>query len=96
MSKELVEAIEGYENYISANGITEEAIEAYVLAAETAMTKEKDKKYGLKVTARANDNIIEALEYKDKWYFIIGVQYHPELDDDKIFKYFINEVTKRV
>lgn len=49
-----------------------------------------------KVTARANDNIIEALEYKDKSYFIIGVQYHPELDDDKIFKYFINEVTKRV
>lgn len=49
-----------------------------------------------KVTARANDNIIETLEYKDKSYFIIGVQYHPELDDDKIFKYFINEVTKRV
>lgn len=49
-----------------------------------------------KVTARANDNIIEALEYKDKSYFIIGVQYHPELDDDKIFKYFINEVKKRV
>ena len=57
MSKELVEAIEGYENYISANGITEEAIEAYVLAAETAMTKEKDKKYGLKVTARAKELI---------------------------------------
>lgn len=49
-----------------------------------------------KVTARADDNIIEALEYKDKSYFIMGVQYHPELDDDKIFKYFINEVTKRV
>lgn len=57
MSKELVEAIEGYENYISANGITEEAIEAYVLAAETAMIKEKDKKYGLKVTARAKELI---------------------------------------
>ena len=57
MSKELVEAIEGYENYISANGITEESIVAYVLAAETAMTKEKDKKYGLKVTARAKELI---------------------------------------
>ena len=42
MSKELIEAIESYENYISANGITEEAISAYVLAAETAINKDKD------------------------------------------------------
>ena len=40
-----------------------------------------------KVSARAKDNIIESLEYKDKSHFILGVQYHPELDDDKIFKY---------
>lgn len=48
-----------------------------------------------KVSARAKDNIIESLEYKDKSHFILGVQYHPELDDDKIFKYFIKEVLKR-
>ena len=48
-----------------------------------------------KVSARASDNIIEALEYRDNYHFIIGVQYHPELNDEKIFKYYINEVKKR-
>ena len=57
MSKELIEAIQSYENYISANGITEEAISAYILAAETAINKEKDKEYGFKVTARAKELI---------------------------------------
>ena len=57
MSKELIEAIESYENYISANGITEEAISAFILAAETAINKEKDKEYGFKVTARAKELI---------------------------------------
>ena len=57
MSKELIEAIQSYENYISANGITEEAISAYVLAAETAINKEKDKEYGFKITARAKELI---------------------------------------
>ena len=63
MSKELIEAIESYENYISANGITEEAISAYVLAAETAINKEKDKEYGFKVTARAKE-LIESFVLK--------------------------------
>lgn len=48
------------------------------------------------VSAKATDNVIEALEYKDKNYFIVGVQYHPELDDKLIFERFINEVEKRV
>ena len=47
------------------------------------------------VSARADDNVIEALEYKDNNYFIVGVQYHPELDDKLIFERFINEVKKR-
>lgn len=63
LSKELIEAIESYENYISANGITEEAISAYVLAAETAINKEKDKEYGFKVTARAKE-LIESFVLK--------------------------------
>ena len=63
MSKELIEAIESYENYISANGITEEAISAYILAAETAINKEKDKEYGFKVTARAKE-LIESFVLK--------------------------------
>ena len=57
MSKELIEAIQSYENYISANGITEEAISAYVLAAETAINQEKDIQYGLKVSGRVKELI---------------------------------------
>lgn len=48
------------------------------------------------ISARADDNVIEALEYKDKKYFIVGVQYHPELNDKFIFERFIKEVEKRV
>ena len=90
MSKELVEAIEGYENYISANGITEEAIEAYVLAAETAINREKDLQYGLKVSERAKELIekfvfnatggsvweLEKYAYANKtWYDILEKYY---------------------
>ena len=57
MSKELTRTIEGYEKYINANGITEEVIEAYVLAVGTAIEKEKDVKYGLKLSARAKELI---------------------------------------
>ena len=63
LSKELIEAIESYENYISANGITEEAISAYILAAETAINQEKDKEYGFKITARAKE-LIESFVLK--------------------------------
>lgn len=48
------------------------------------------------ISAVSPDNIIEGLEYKDNNYFIIGVQYHPELDDKLIFERFISEVSKRV
>ena len=90
MSKELVEAIEGYENYISENGITEEAIEAYVLAAETAINREKDLQYGLKVSERAKELIekfvfnatggsvweLEKYAYANKtWYDILEKYY---------------------
>lgn len=47
------------------------------------------------VSAKASDGVIEALEYKDNNYFIVGVQYHPELDDKIIFTRFIDEVKKR-
>ena len=48
------------------------------------------------ISAVSPDNIIEGLEYKDNNYFIIGVQYHPELDDKVLFKRFISEVKIRV
>ena len=90
MSKELIEAIESYENYISANGITEEAISAYVLAAETAINKEKDIQYGLKVSGRVKELIekfvlnatggsvweLEKYAYANKtWYDILEQNY---------------------
>lgn len=40
--------------------------------------------------------IVEAIEYKDKNYFIVGVHFHPEWDDDKsLFERLIEEGEKR-
>ena len=48
------------------------------------------------VTAYADDNVIEGLEYKDKEYFIVGVQFHPEiLPNNPLIKRFIEEAKKR-
>ena len=52
-SIELQNAINDYENFISAHGISEEVINAYVQAAQVAFLSEKDIEYGLKVSARA-------------------------------------------
>ena len=56
-SQSLINAIQSYENYIKTHGITEDVISAYLLAAETALTKEKDLKYGLKVSSRVKEII---------------------------------------
>lgn len=41
------------------------------------------------------DGVLEAIEYKDKSLFMIGVQYHIELEENnKLFKIFIEEVIK--
>lgn len=52
------------------------------------------KKTSLDITAK-NKNIIEAIEDKNKLFFI-GVQYHPESinneDSDKLFNYFIGGI----
>lgn len=43
----------------------------------------------LKVSAEAQDGVIEAVEYKD---FVLGLQFHPEIEDNKIFfKWLINK-----
>ncbi|MBR6252409.1 MAG: homoserine O-succinyltransferase [Clostridia bacterium] len=48
------------------------------------------------VTATASDGVSECIEYKDKNYFIVGVHFHPEVEEDnKIFEFFMNEVNKR-
>jgi putative glutamine amidotransferase len=51
---------------------------------------------GLHATAYADDEIIEAVEYKDKQ-FVIGVQWHPERDFDsnkKLFEEFVAQAAK--
>ena len=59
-SQSLKDKIQGYENYILENGVDEDVINAYVMAAGIAITDEKDKKYGLKLSARVKE-LIEKL-----------------------------------
>lgn len=58
MSLELQNAVKNYENYIQANGIDEQVINAYVDASTVAIKTEKDIPYGLQITKRAK-KIIE-------------------------------------
>ena len=46
-SEGLLNTIQGYENYIKSNGIDENVIDAYIMAAETAISREKDIDFGL-------------------------------------------------
>ena len=48
-------------------------------------------------SATSPEGYIEALEYKDRDYFILGVQYHAELEEKNkvLFEMFIEEVKKR-
>lgn len=53
MSVELQMAVNDYENFISAHGISEDVLNAYVQAVKVALQTEKDREYGLKVSNRA-------------------------------------------
>lgn len=49
-----------------------------------------------KITAICDDNVVEAIEYNNKDYFIVGVCFHPEWDDDNLlFKRLVLEGEKR-
>lgn len=49
-----------------------------------------------KTTALAVDGVVEAIEYCNEGYFIVGVNFHPEWDEDKLlFKKLIEEGEKR-
>ncbi len=58
-SQSLISTVDSYENYIEKNGIGESAVDAYVEAVEVALLTEKDKEYGLKLSARAKELIFE-------------------------------------
>ena len=68
VSRELQEAVQSYENYIAANGIDEDVIDAYIMACGNAYSSDVD--YGKKVSARAKE-IIEQFIYNlvgaDSW-----------------------------
>ena len=70
-SEELKQTINGYENYILANGIDEGVVNAYYQATITAMLKEKDKTYALQLSKRAkeitNNFVFSKTEGMDIW-----------------------------
>lgn len=59
----------------------------------------KDVAKDYKVTARAKDGVVEAIEHQN-YPFLVGVQWHPEMlakkcdDTNKLFKYFIDKTKK--
>jgi len=59
------------------------------------VVKESGKQF--KVSATGEDGYIEALEYNNPNYFILGVQFHAELEstNDILFNRFIEETKKR-
>lgn len=52
-SKELIKAIDSYDKFIEQHGVTEEAIEAYVLGAQSAFAERKNTEYALGVAKKA-------------------------------------------
>lgn len=52
-SPELIKAVNGYQEHIKRHGLSEEAIDALIMAADTAINSEHDLEYGLKVSKLA-------------------------------------------
>lgn len=50
-----------------------------------------------KITGKSQDDIIEAIETVDEDHFMIGVQFHPELEEEntKLFKALINSIGEK-
>lgn len=58
-SKQLINAVNGYENYIQRKGIDEQVIDALLKACNVAIRTEKDVDYGLTITERTKALINE-------------------------------------
>ncbi len=43
------------------------------------------------ITAKASDGVVEAIEYDSKEHFILGVHFHPELEEDNLIFNRLNE-----
>ena len=60
LANALVDALKQYENYITANGIDENVIDAYCAAARVAWSDNRNKEFAIKVSGRAKE-LIETL-----------------------------------
>lgn len=58
-SKQLINAVNGYENYIQRKGVDEQVIDALLKACNVAIRTEKDVDYGLTITERTKALINE-------------------------------------
>lgn len=58
-SKQLINAVNGYENYIQRKGVDEQVIDALLKACNVAIRTEKDVDYGLTITKRTKALINE-------------------------------------
>lgn len=70
-SKELINAVNGYDAYVEKQGIDEDVINAYLMASQAALETEKDTEYGLKISATAksiiNQFVINQTDGMDIW-----------------------------
>lgn len=100
-SQYLQKKVSEYENYIARKGIDESVIDAMSMAAEVAILREKDVKYGLTVSARAKELLnqfvlgqtggtlwdLEKFSFQNKtWYEIL----------DKFYSILLLEAKNRV
>ena len=70
-SIELINTVQGYDKYIEQHGIDETVINAYCEASKYALLQEKDREYGLQLTAKAknmiNSLVLEQTNGMDIW-----------------------------
>lgn len=74
-SREIQKAIQSYENYISENGIDEQAVDAYCQAVFWAKDKDNDIESMLKISKRAKE-LIEQYLVKCTGYTVGGLEIH--------------------
>ena len=75
-SKQLINAVNGYENYIQRKGVDEQVIDAFLKACNVAIRTEKDVDYGLTITERTKALINEfTITGTDLWFTTLGGKY---------------------
>lgn len=60
-SADLIKAVNGYENYILENGVTDEVVDAYIMAANTAFFDEHDDAAGRRISKRCRSLIAKQI-----------------------------------